>query len=468
MEEVPHKELCDVLMALVQPLFPDVEFEITTKWVIELKNNPEELKRKALIMLPRVSFKSTVVSNGFVIWLMWHNPDIRIMIDTETLTNSKFYLAGIKDMIDNNELLKAICVDDDGNYLLAPNKDIPGGCNEDSVILKSRKKLGLKEPTIFCSGVDNARTGMHMEVLICDDLVSERNVKTPDQILKTKDHYRFSLSLLEPNGVLIVIGTRYHLNDLYSELINAPGFFTLVRPAILDDGSLYFPSRLTKEFLDQQRRDQGSYIYASQYMLNPVSDDTAIFKEIDLIRYTKGKHPEFSKKVITCDLAISDKETSDDRVVAAFGITPRQEVYALEYVNGVFSPYKQIDYIFQLAEKYDIVDVGIEVVAYQKAFIYMLEAEMRRRGKFLRITELKAKGSKIERAMGFQPYVEQHKFYCLDEHKALIEEMSQFPFAKHDDIVDAVTYVPQMLNPYRSGKSKLKRVYKPSDPVMGY
>jgi predicted phage terminase large subunit-like protein len=305
-----------------------------------------------------------------------------------------------------------------------------------------------------------------MELLICDDLVSERNVKTPDQIEKTKDHYRFSLSLLEPHGVVVVIGTRYHMDDLYNELINNPGFLTMVRPAILDDGSLYFPDRLTKEFLEQQRRDQGSYIYASQYMLMPIADDTVLFKDIDLMRYKIA--PTLAKKFITVDLAISQKETADDTAIGAFGSTADQKIYTLEYANGHYTPMKAIDYIFQFAEKYGIIDVGVEVVAYQRAFIYMLEAEMRRRNKFLRITELRAKQSKIERAQGFVPYVEQHKFYIKDDMKALHEEMTQFPYCKRDDLVDMVTYSIQMLNPFRTGVSKVKRIPRKVDSITGY
>jgi predicted phage terminase large subunit-like protein len=136
--------------------------------------------------------------------------------------------------------------------------------------------------------------------------------------------------------------------------------------------------------------------------------------------------------MITVDLAISQKETADDTVVMVSGSTDTQQIYVIEYVNGHFTPNQTLDYIFSLADKYDVREVGVEVVAYQKAFIYMLEAEMKRRGKMLRITELKAKASKTERAMGLLPYVEQHKFFISDSHKTLLDQMTTFPFSKHD------------------------------------
>lgn len=474
MEEQPHKELCDVLMVMAMKLFPDIVFNITTPWVLELMDDDEALLRKALIMLPRGSFKSTVATLGFPIWIFWHDQNLRLMIDGETLGNSKYYLAGIKDMISNNVLLRELCTDDAGNFLLEPNLSIPGGFNEDSIIFLNRTILGRKEPSIFCSGVDNARTGMHMEVIIMDDLVSDRNVKTPEQVEKTKDHYRFAMSLLEPNGINIVIGTRYHLNDLYAELLGDTSFVTLVRPAISADGELYFPSRLTQKFLDEQRKAQKASIFSSQYMLNPVADDSVIFKEADIRSY-KPKFKDkveimpapFAKKVITVDLAISMDDRADETVVMGSGVTGVQDIYVLDYKAGHFTPFTAIDKIFEMSDKYGIIDVGVEVVAYQRAFIYMLKAEMKRRGKRLNIIELSAKGGKVERAGALAPYVEQHKFYTKEEHVALRAQMGTFPFAKHDDLVDAAVYICQMMNPYRSG-NKLKQAYRKANPITGY
>ena len=106
--------------------------------------------------------------------------------------------------------------------MLEPDKKAAGGWTEDRVLLKHRTKLGMKEPSIFVSAVDNNRTGMHPDVIIMDDLVSESTVTTPDLRAKTLTHYRFSLSLLERNGLQVVIGTRYHMDDLYDNLIKNP------------------------------------------------------------------------------------------------------------------------------------------------------------------------------------------------------------------------------------------------------
>ena len=57
--------------------------------------------------------------------------------------------------------------------------------------------------------------------------------------------------------------------------------------AIRDDGSLLFPAKLSKEFLDRQRKIQGSYIFAHQYNNEIIPGDDQDFKKEWLKYYTE-------------------------------------------------------------------------------------------------------------------------------------------------------------------------------------
>lgn len=466
MEEQPHREVCEFLTAglhTTKQLNLDFTPPMSTDFI---KEQAQSLSK--LLMLPRNSFKSTITTNAFPLWLLWHNQDLRIMIGSETLSNAKMYLAGIKDMIENNPMLKMVCTDEHGNYLLEPNKKIAGGFTEDQLILLHRKKLGLKEPSIFCSGVDNARTGMHPDVILGDDLVSERNVSTQDQIEKVKDYYKFSLSLLEPGGLLTIIGTRYHMADLYGELIKGDKFSKLIRPAILPDGELYFPTRLTHDFLDDLRKAQGSYIFSCQYMLTPIDDSQATFKKSHIQYFTKT--PPLVAKYILIDLAIGQTTKSDYTVILTVGETAEKRLYVLEYDRGRYKPKEQIDRIFQMYERHRslIKKVGIEVVAYQKAMYYLLQDEMKRRGIRMPLEELKADRDKKRRIGSLQPLFENGEVYILRSQEELEKELLEFPFSEHDDIVDALAYILQILKPGVKKKAKREYNYKPSSKVTNY
>ena len=417
-----------------------------------------------------VVHNSTVATQALTLWLLWHNPNLRIMIDTEVKSNSKKYLAGIKDMIRNNQMLKLICVDEEGNYLLEPNMDIAGGWTDEQIILKHRTKVGLKEPSIICAGADIAVTGMHPDVIIMDDLVSERNVGTKDQIEKVKDHYRMSLSLLEPGGAQIVIGTRYHMNDLYADLLQFDTFDKLVRPAILEDGSLYFPSRLTHAFLEEKRKEQGTYIFNSQYMLSPIDDSNAVFKKAWIQYY--DKLPPLVEVHLLTDLAISQKETADYTVVMAVGIAHDKRIYVMEYDRERFTPNETIESIFNMYLKYkplyNIKTVGIEVVAFQKAMIYFIKDEMRRRGVYMPLKELKADGDKTRRIGALQPLFENGDVYIREEHSDLERELLEFPFSKHDDVADSLAYILQVIRAVSYDYKPQEYRYKPLNSKTGY
>ena len=466
MEEEPHREVCEFLTyGLEESKQLGIEFKHPKK-VVKDRDIPRQKLFKKLVMLHRGSFKSTIASNAFPLWLLWHNPNLRILIDSETLGNAKLYLAGLKDMIDNNHMIKLICTNKDGDFILEPDRKTAGGFTESAVILKMRTKVGLKEPSIFCAGVDNATTGMHPDVIIMDDLVSERNVGTDTQIMKVNDHYKLSLSLLEPDGLQVVIGTRYHMADLYGELIERDMFDTIIRPAINEEGKVYFPARFSRERLDDLRKEQSSYIFSCQYMLSPIDDSEATFKR-EHMKYW-DKLPEFAHKYMTIDLAISQKETADYTVLMVIGETANKELYVIEYIRQRMKPNETLEAIFQLADKHTFRKIGIETVAFQKAMLYYIKDEARRRGKYLPLVELKADRDKIRRIRSLQPLFEDKKVYIERGMDALERELLEFPYSKHDDCLDALAYILQLLKAGSINQQRREYIYNRSNSKLSY
>ena len=325
---------------------------------------------------------------------------------------------------------------------------------------------------------------MHPDVIIMDDLVSERNVGTDAQIEKVKDHYRFSLSLLEPNGLQVVIGTRYHMADLYGDLLEIDSFECYVRPARLGtnpDGSwiLFFPSRLTREFLEDKRKKQGSYIFSSQYMLSPLDDSNATFKQAD-IQYYENLRAELSRnrdriveKHIMIDLAISKKETADYTVIMCVGVSEQKNIYVIDYDRGHYLPKETIARIFDMYKLHNkdllVRSVGIEVVQFQKAMVYFIQDEMRRVNIYLPLKELKADQDKVRRIGAMQPLFENKKVFIRRQHVELEQELLEFPFSKHDDTADALAYLPQLLRAGSYSRTKRrKQAPRKRNSVVGY
>lgn len=497
MEEQPHRELCEILMWNVDKS-PSLKVKFNYQYRMLTSDIMGSQSFYKLVLLPRGSFKSSVATIGYPLWLAWHNPNLRIMIDSETFHNAKTYLSAIKDQVANNSLLRMIAVDDRQEYILEPNYKIAGGFTDEQVKFLKRTRLGVKEANLFCSGIDNAQTGMHPDVIIFDDIVSERNVGTSDQIEKAFRHYQFSLSLLEPGGILLVIGTRYHFDDMYGRLIEDETFMRIIRPAVNDDGTLYFPERLSQEVLDDRLAKQGVYIYNCQYMLNPLHGDNTTFRAEDikyyidwevqhedaqgrkidpvywvtyLDEYGEEQRDKLIKVELLSDLAISTNEDACSSVVLAYGMTESKHIFILDYEAKRMRYNRFIEKMFEYYDTFAPIfgRAAIEKVAYQTVMEYLLKDEMRRCGKFFRIFLASPKNKKKEvRIMALQPLFNSGTIYMKRKHKELIRQLLEFPYGAARDIVDALAYVLQMLRPGKPNAKKLKYSYRPSNPITGY
>lgn len=157
--------------------------------------------RRKLIVMPRGTFKSSICSVAFPIWLLLRNPELRILIDSELYTNSKNFLREIA-----------------GHLLGRDVSALFGGMkgstwNEGELTIARRTKV-LKEASLTASGMGAGKTSQHFDVIICDDLNSPENSGTIEMRQRVVMHYRYNQAILEPQGTLVVVGTRYSADDV--------------------------------------------------------------------------------------------------------------------------------------------------------------------------------------------------------------------------------------------------------------
>lgn len=162
----------------------------------------EEETRRKLICVPRGTFKSTIGIVGYSIWTLLREPNARILIDSEVYNNSKNFLREIKTHLESEKLIDLF-----GPFVTDKN------WTEGEITIKQRNK-NYKEASITCSGVGAGKTGQHYDYILHDDMNSDKNSSTPEARRKVIDHYRLNTSILEPNGTMVIIGTRYSDDDL--------------------------------------------------------------------------------------------------------------------------------------------------------------------------------------------------------------------------------------------------------------
>lgn len=483
--EHTHMDLCEITKPLLPGFDPTtpVNFNPMTRYSNgkldkKLSDQFDPNRNKLLVLMPRGTFKSSIVTIGFSLQYILNDGDARILIDSETYGKAKNFLAEIKGHLESNAKYRAIFKHIHGVFPDDSKKDSSVRWTDAAVDLASRT-VKKKEPSISCSGVDRSINGLHFDLIIEDDLHSEKNVTNKEQIQQVIDHRKLANSLLDPGMPKITIGTRWDFQDAYNDVMTKQrnSYNIILRKAIEDDGSFLFPERLTQAFLDEQRRDQGSYIFSCQYMNNPVDDETATFKH----SYMQTISWELVKdKPINWFLAVDPSMEGPYSDYAAFvlaGMDAQGELYVRQIHRSKMNYSEIITLMFDWNMKYRPRRIALETIATQSNIMYMLNSEQKTRSDWLPLKEIKARSAtKEDRIRALAPYYEFRRIFHIEECHQLDEleyELTHFPKGENDDIIDALATIldiatpPSGKNRNREQRERRRTTDKPRSAVTG-
>lgn len=215
--------------------------------------------------------------------------------------------------------------------------------------------------------------------------------------------------------------------------------------AIREDGSLFFPERLTEAYLYQQKRTQGSYIFANQYQNEIVPSGEQPFRK-EWLRYY-AKLPEIKNTFAFIDPALSEGEHSDFTALTIIDVDANKKWYLRLAQRYRINPTQIMDLIFKLNDQFQPMQIGIEDVAFQKALLYMMHEEMLRRNKMVPIIGVKpsTRVTKEMRILGLIPRFEWGNIELASGLNDFEMEYSQFPRSSHDDLLDSLQYMEQIV-----------------------
>jgi predicted phage terminase large subunit-like protein len=390
-----------------------------------------EKLHRGLYLLPRGHLKSTEITISYPIQRILKDPNIRILITNALLDNSKAFLREIKSHFEKNEKLKALY----GEYQNTDEK-----WSESQIIVKKRTSFS-KEPTIQITSVDKSVVSQHYDLIIADDLVTRDSIATKEQRNKLVKYYKDLLDLLEPGGTLLVIGTRWHYDDLYGWLLRQTGEREVIVRKILDEqGNPIFPQKFTQEYITSLKAEKGSYEFNAQYNNDPIAEEEADFKRSSFKYHTRS--PEDGSIYITIDPAATTKDTADYTGIVVNCV--RNGVWnILEAYHIRLNPTEMVDEIFYLYDKYKgrLRTMGIEDMMFTQALDYDITRKMQETGKWFNVEKVRHKGrNKEARIRALIPLFERGNISLNDRSQELEEELMRFPAGEHDDILDALAY----------------------------
>ena len=212
------------------------------------------------------------------------------------------------------------------------------------------------------------------------------------------------------------------------------------RKAVEDD-RLFFPEKLSHEFLDTAKRTMGLYKFTNQYMNEIIPSELQTFKR-EWVNYYDSV-PKNVKNFIFVDPALSEADTADYTAFVLVSVDEENRWYVRNAARYRFNPTQLISKLFEWNDVYKPDVIGIEQVAYQKALLYFLDEEMRRRSIYLPVKGITPPNdrSKQTRILSMVPRFEWKRMFLNKGLVDLEHELMQFPRGGHDDLIDALASI---------------------------
>ena len=280
----------------------------------------------------------------------------------------------------------------------------------------------------YCASTSNPRTGIGFNLIILDDLVKNReeaSSKTHKE--KVKDFYREDCySRLEPDGAIIICNTRWSEDDIIAEALSTePEEWTVLSlPALCDDPD----NDLLGRELDQP-------LWESRYDKEKLLDIKKVMGEFGFAALYKP--PKMVRKVRAWDLAASSGK-GDYTVGILMGVDESQNYWILDMYRDRVSTDVRDKTMFQIASL-DGTETRIRLALVPgSAGKSMKDYFVKFFAGYVVISK-PVSGNKEVRAEPFAIQVNEGNVFLAkgEWNKAFLNEIGNFPYGAHDDIIDA-------------------------------
>ena len=173
----------------------------------------QDAKDYQLILLPRDHQKSAWAAFKAA-WEITRNPTIKILYMSSTANLAVKQLKFIKDIL-TSKIYTFYWPE-----MINPQESLREKWTETEISVDhpARKLETVRDSTVFTAGLTTTITGLHCDLAILDDVVVKENAYTEEGRTKVEEQYSLLASVGSGEAKQLVVGTRYHPNDLYQRL----------------------------------------------------------------------------------------------------------------------------------------------------------------------------------------------------------------------------------------------------------
>jgi len=408
-----------------------------------------------LLVESRGVFKSTIGTVARNIWITLprpeshplHNvlgPHLHTLITNASDLNVMKWWKMIQRHWESNALLRGAFPD------CIPTPTCANSVKEGLQLNNPYGKMIEGESTYMAKGLNTKVVSTHFDVRTHDDPVDEKTVRSPTLRAQAADNIAYIESCVRETSTFsqrVLIGTPYAHDDIVSLAKNDPDFKVFWKGCKDSNGELNFPNLLTEDKLARKLRQQGAYIYATQYALDSAAPEFASFPQGSLNIMFKRMDgvlilPPDSREckvgdldlVVAVDQAtISNKYSKARSSIILFGMNKAHDVFAIDGVIGNLDPLETIEEIIRLYLTYPVRLIDIESGAYLATLQFWLEKVCEERNLWQIAACSQAtpnpggQGKDREIHLSLLPFAKARKFYCTSHLTEFALEWSRFP-----------------------------------------
>lgn len=452
--------------------------------------------KQLIINIPPRHMKSLSVGVFWPTWEWLQRPETQFMFASyaQRLT--------ARDSLKCRRVIESIGGRSDGDGTLLERYGYQGLLRllgEDWAITGDQREKMKFENTDFgyriATSIGGMGTGEGGDVLVVDDPHKADEAESEVERENVIDWIDGTLStrLNDPiNGAKVVVMQRLHERDATGHLLAEGGWVHLCLPAEYEaahpfvwpddprtmEGELLWGDHFDAAAVDRLKRSLGSYRAAGQLQQRPAPAEGILFKRKDFREWRTfegggggavqevfyqfgetGLEQHVDRGLVTvfqtCDVAASEKTTADFTVVSTWGATMLHGYPALLWLDLERQQFDELQvpqFLMGCNDRHAQPGIWVETFGAGSAPFKILQ----RRGYPVREIpeEMGSRVDKIKRSMHAIALCEDHRLFLPVDaawREDAISELTTFPNAAHDDIVDTVSYaariLPTMLGP---------------------
>lgn len=401
-----------------------------------------EIDRLAIFMPPG-SAKSTYASILFPAWYFVHHPDACLIVASHTQELAENWGRRVRNLIGVHQNLLG--------YGLAQDSKAAG---------RWETNTGGE---YFAAGVGGSITGRRADLVVIDDPVRSREDADSEVVRdKTWEWYQADLyTRLKPGGKIIVIQTRWHEDDLSGrllermqtggdrwEIISLPAIAEGMDPLGRSPGEALWPEWEPLDQLERKRLNMPPRNWTALYQQRPAPEEGDYFKAAWLKPYTKAPPLETLAVYGGSDYAVTS-DGGDYTVHCVIGVDPEKRMYLLDLWRKQAASDVWIEAFCSMVREWKPREWAEEHGQIKSGVGPFIDRMQRERNAYVYRRVFPTRGDKAVRAQSIRGrmaldglYVPANASWLPD----LRSELLSFPAGKHDDMVDALGLIGQLLD----------------------